>query len=377
MFSFLLLASLLVANTDLLSDGRAAMERGEYAQAERLFREQIIKTPHSAEALSNLGAVLAREDKIDEAVAAYKSALAADPKLDAVYLNLGIAYFRAGRFEEALAPLQQFLQAHPDELRARKMHAIALVENGQYGRGVAELDRLNVEKPNDPSILFALASAQARAGDENRGKELLRQLEELNLAPGPVHLLQGMLLYRSKLYDDAERELQEALRLDPKSAPTLAALGRLRLRVNDDPAAIDLLQRALAIQPQDAESNYQLGVLLSRNGQGERGRKYLERALEQRAKYPDPMYFLGKLELSQNHNAAAVKYLEGAARLAPHQENITFLLARAYKQAGQDEQAKRALGEFRRLQDQRLQRDRAAMDPERPLDPTVPMESGK
>jgi Flp pilus assembly protein TadD len=377
MVAFFLLTSLLFADPDLLSGGRAAMEHGEYAQAERLFREQIAKTPHSAEALSNLGAVLAREDKLEEAVATYKKALAADPKLDAIYLNLGIAYFRAGRFEESASPLEQFLKTHPDELRARKMHSIALVESGHYKSGIAELDRLNIDKPNDPSILFALASAQVRAGDENRGKELLKQLEDMHLAPVPVHLLQGMLLYRSELYDEAERELQEALKLDPKSAPTLAALGRLRLRVNDDPAAIDLLERALAIQPQDAESNYQLGVLLSRNNQEDRGREYLKRAIEQRANYPDPMYFLGKLELSQNHDAAAVKYLEGASRLAPHQENITFLLARAYKQAGREDQAKSALAEFRRLQSERLKRDRAAInraaDPEGPLDPSVPV----
>jgi predicted Zn-dependent protease len=182
-----------------------------------------------------------------------------------------------------------------------------------------------------------------------------------------------MLFYRSKLYDAAERELEEALRLDPKSAPALAALGRLRLRVNDDPAAIDYLQRALAIQPQDAESNYQLGVLLSRNNQEERGREYLERALEQRTHYPDPMYFLAKIELKENHPAEAVNYLEKAALLAPHQENITFLLARAYKQAGQEERARKELAEFRRLQAERLKRDQAAISPDAPLDPTQPI----
>ena len=372
---FLLLLAIVTANasTDFTADGRLAMERGEYAEAERLFRKQVAETPDSAPALSNLGAVLAREDKVDEAISFYKKALIADPRLDSIYLNIGIAYFRAGRFDASIAPLEQFLKSHSGEIRARKMHAISLVECSRYKQGISELDSLNREKPNDPGILFALASAHIRAGDEDRGKQLLQQIEAMNISPAAVHLLEGMLLYRSKLYDEAERELQQALRLDPKSAPTLAALGRLRLRVNGDPAAIDLLQRALAIQPQDAESNYQLGVLLSRNNQEERGRFYLQRALEQRANFPDPMYFLGKLELSQDHAASAVQYLERASRLAPHQENITFLLARAYKESGQDERAKVTLAEFRHLQSERLKRDRAAMDPGQPLDPTEPL----
>src|SRR2546430_10335385 len=84
---------------DLLTAGRQALERGEYAQAERLFRQQVAKTPQSAEALSNLGAVLAREQKFDEAIKTYELALRTDPRLTPLYFNLGVAYFKAGQFK--------------------------------------------------------------------------------------------------------------------------------------------------------------------------------------------------------------------------------------------------------------------------------------
>lgn len=373
---FTLIVSVAVAEgQDLLDAGRKALERGEYAEAERLFRRQVAKTPGSAEALSDLGTVLAREDRFDEAVLAYRRALKADPRLVPIYFNLGVAYFRAGRYQEAIGPFEQFLQTRPNDPRARQLRAVSLIEAAQYKRGIAELEELSRERPNDPAILFALAGAHIRLGDETRGRELMEQLHGLNLPPAPVHLLRGMLLYRAEQYDDAEKELEEALRLEPRSSAALAALGRLRLRVNDDSAAIDYFQKALAIQPQDWESNYQLGVLLGRRGQEERARKYLLSSLEQRANYPDPMYFLGKLELSQNHPLLAVKWLEKAATLAPKQESIRFLLARAYKQAGQDGRAKAETAEFRRLQQQRLQRDRKAMDPAQPPDPTRAMDS--
>lgn len=202
------------------------------------------------------------------------------------------------------------------------------MESAEYQRGIALLEQLSKEKPNDPSILFALAGAHIRAGDEERGKQLLAQLDTSNLPGASVHLLQGMLYYRGRRYDDSEKELQEAVQLDPRSAPALAALGRLRLRMNDDPAAIDYFEKALAIQPQDAESNYQLGVLLGRNGQEARGRQYLVRAMEQRTNYPDPMYFLAKMDLNDNHPAQAVELLERAAQIAPNTESIRFLLAR-------------------------------------------------
>ena len=375
-YAVFLFLGVLAHGQDLLTAGREALERGEYAQAERLFREQVAKTPQSAEALSNLGTVLAREQKFDEAIKTYERALRADPKLTGVYFNLGVAYFKAGRYQAAVTPFEMFLKSQPKDPRARQLLAVSFVESAQYQRGIVLLEQLSQEQPNDPSVLFALAGAHIRAGDEVRGKQLLKQLDTLNLPPASVHLLQGMLYYRGQQYDDSERELQEAVRLDPRSAPALAALGRLRLRVNDDTAAIDFFERALAIQPQDAESNYQLGVLLGRNGQEARGRHYLIRAMEQRANYPDPMYFLAKMDLNENHPAQALKLLERAAQIAPDTESIRFLLARAYKQAGKDDLAKAQLAEFRRLQQKRLQRDRKAMDPDRP-DPTQSMSTDK
>jgi len=375
-FIVLLLFVVQVDAQDLLTAGREALERGDYAQAEQLFRQQVAKTPQSAEALSNLGAVLAREQKFDEAIKTYERALRTDPKLTSIYFNLGVAYFKAGRYQSAAAPFETFLKSQPADPRARQLLAISLVESAQYQRGITLLEQLIKEQPNDPSILFALASAHIRAGDEDRGKLLLQQLDTSKLPPASVHLLQGMLFYRGQHYDDSEKELQEAVRLDAQSAPALAALGRLRLRVNDDPAAIGYFERALAIQPGDAESNYQLGVLLGRNGAEERGRHHLTRAMEQRANYPDPMYFLAKMDLNDNHPAQAIKLLERAVQLAPNTESVRFLLARAYKQAGNDNLAKAQIAEFRRLQQDRLQRDRKAMDPDRP-DPTLPMSTDK
>ena len=87
------------------------------------------------------------------------------------------------------------------------------------------------------------------------------------------------------------------------------------------------------------------------------------------------MYFLAKIELHQHRPAAAIKYLERASHLAPNQQNIRFLLARAYKESGQNERARAELTEFRRLQSKGLEHDRQAIDPERPLDPTQPVDA--
>lgn len=220
--------------------------------------------------------------------------------------------------------------------------------------------------------MFALAGAHIRAGDEGRGQQLLEEIEQRGTRPEQVHLLQGLLYYRVEEYDRAETEFNKVLEYDPQSAPALAALGRLRLRVNDDAPAIGYLEQALKLAPQDAESNYQLGVLLDRNGHKARGREHLNRAIALRANYADPMYALARIEFREGNPKAALPLLERAVKCAPQADPIHLLLARTYQALGQADKAKLEFAEVRRLQDARIGRAVTQFQGEHPALPLEP-----
>jgi protein O-GlcNAc transferase len=59
---------------------------------------------------------LARRDQkqLDEAIAAYRQAIALDPKLALAHANLGAAYAKADRPQDALKSLDQALQLNPN-----------------------------------------------------------------------------------------------------------------------------------------------------------------------------------------------------------------------------------------------------------------------
>ncbi len=366
MVLLVLIAAFAVAQ-DPMAAGRDALQRADYPKAEEIYRAYVKQNPRSAEGLSNLAAVLARREKFDEAIATYQRALRADPKLTPIWFNLGVAYLRAGRYGEAVPALETFLKTHSDDLRARQLLGICMVETGDFRGGIPQLERVQAARPADVSALYALASAHIRAGDETRGAELLDQLERLNAQPALVHLLKGLMLDRLKEYDRSEPEFQEALKLDPANAAALAALGRLRLRVNDDTPAIAYFEKALKIAPQDAESQYQLGVLLDRNGRSAKGRTRLKRAMVLRADYPDPMYWLAKIDFRDGNARAALPMAEAAVKYAPEQEAIHLLLARIYQALGSDAKAKAEFAEVRRLQQLRLHRKPIGEEPALPM----------
>jgi len=339
---------------DPLIAGREALERGDYPRAELFYREYLKQHPNSAEGLSNLAVVLARREKFDEAVATYRKALSADPKLTQIYFNLAVAYLRSEQYGNAVSALDQFLKSYPADNRARELLGICLVETGDLRRGIGELEKVLAADPHDVSAIFALAGAHIRAGDQARGQQLFEELEKGNAPPAQVHLLQGLVYYRAREYERAEKEIRSVLEYDPQSGPALAALGRLRLLRADEASAIEYFEKALKVAPQDAESNYYLGVLFDRKGQVAQGREHLNRAIALRPSYPEAMYTLGRIEFRSSNFKAALPLLERATKYAPNEDVIHLLLARTYQALGQQEKAKLEFAEVRRIQSSRI-----------------------
>lgn len=367
MLSELLIATMLAAaGQNALDSGQQALQAGDLARAEQLFRQYLAENPNSAEALSNLGAVCARRTQFSEAVKWYEKALKADPKLIPVHFNLGIALGQLKEFGKAAEHFRAFLETYPNEPRAHQLLGLALLETGDLRGALAELEESYKLNPKDASILYMLAYANARAGGENRAAELMRQSES---NPAQTKLIEGLIKYRREMYPEAKALFKEVLQMDPGNEPALTALGRLELLDHNDPEAIRLLERALQLNPSDAESTYQLGVLYDRNERSAEGVKMLRRAIGLRANYPDPHYQIGRIALEHRDYRTALAELEEARRLLPDQEAIRLALGRTYQALGREAEAKVEFAEVRRLKAAVIERDRQRVESDQLMKP--------
>lgn len=344
---------------DFLSEGQRAFQAGDLAAAEAAFRKHLAANPGSAEALSNLAAVHSRRGQFTEAAGLYRQALKADRSLTPVHFNLSVALIQLRDYAGAASHLRLFLKAHPAEARARQLLGLCLVETGDVRPAVEELEAAYAANPGDPSIVFSLAYAHARAGNEQRS---LHFVGLSGRQPALAPLVEGLIEYRRGRFAEARALLERAVQADPGAAPALAALGRLHLLENDDQTAISYLERAVKLNPQDAESVYQLGVLYDRGGQSEKGREFLRRALTLRAAYADPHYQLGRIAFRDKRYQEALAELEKAAAILPDQEAIRLLLGRTYQALGRAAEAKREFAEVRRLKQRVVERDRLRLD---------------
>ncbi len=87
---------------------RAAESTGQWAQAERHYRQALAQNPTLAGAHNNLGTLYIRQQQMSAAIGEFRAAMALNPNYAMVHNNLGSAYFLIG--EEELA-IQEFIAA--------------------------------------------------------------------------------------------------------------------------------------------------------------------------------------------------------------------------------------------------------------------------
>ena len=217
--------AVVVACAALAALGVAAHRQVGYWQSSRpLFERTLAVTTGNCIMHNNLGVILSREGRFDEAVAHYREALALDPDYPDANANLGHELLRAVKLDEAYKHLAK---------------AIAL----QPGRPAAQAD---------------MGMVLAAVGRLEESAPYLA--ESLRLAPrqASVHSNLGFVLQRLGRMDDAMAHYAESLRLDPGLADTHYNLGTALAMQGRTAEAATEFRKALSLQPSHPAARLEL-----------------------------------------------------------------------------------------------------------------------
>ncbi|MGQ0722192.1 MAG: tetratricopeptide repeat protein [Candidatus Eiseniibacteriota bacterium] len=178
----------------------------------------------------NLGVMLEQEGDLEGAIAEYRAAAAEHPEDPRVGLNLGSLLSRLGRSDEAAREFDRVMAISPELApRVHWVAGIGAIQTREWTEAIHHLREVLRLDPHHPDAGFALGSVYLSAG---RFEEAVAVLEPLAAAKeGPEPLLRrnlGMALLELGRLDAAERELSEAQRLAPRDPAVVSALARLR-----------------------------------------------------------------------------------------------------------------------------------------------------
>ena len=232
-----------------------------------------------SDVLNLVGSIYAGQDKIAEAIAAFRKATELDPKNEQNYIDLASLCLDHRSFDIAAEIVNVGIGNIPNSAALYTLRGAIAAQSSNMEQSAADFERANRLKPDASygDVGLSLLLGQQSQLDEAIG--LIRsRLERAPNDPTLNFLLADLLLRRS---DDAEKSGQEearrllrnAVRLQPGMAKAHAALGKLLLKDGDAEAAMRELKVALEKEPNDRVALNQCVLALTR----------LQRAAEARA----------------------------------------------------------------------------------------------
>ena len=258
--------------TDVTAAFAAAVakhEQGDFAAAEAAYRAVLTAAPAYAPALCNLGVVLVRDGKVQEAADCYNLALAGTPGYPDAHFNLGNLHRRAGNLQAAADNYHACLQAKPDHAAA--CYNLGLVLSAA-GDAAAALDcfRQVVElEPGNADAHSRLGDCQMRTGHLADGIVAFRRAVELKPADPRGHYNLGLALSNKGDTATAHDTLKHALELNPDYPEAHNALGLNLEALGRKDDAMFHYQKAVALKPDLADGWSNLGVNLTEQGRVE------------------------------------------------------------------------------------------------------------
>jgi tetratricopeptide (TPR) repeat protein len=141
----------------------------------------------------------------------------------------------------------------------------------------------------------------------------------------------GYELFRQGKVDEAIRECQQAVRIDPRYDPAYSNLGRFFAEKHDYPAAIAQLETALRLSPRDTKSHNNLGNVLYLQGRHMEAKRQFAEVLRLDPGHTDALNNLGLVNQKLGQPDDAVPCFRKAIELRPDftvaLNNLAWLLA--------------------------------------------------
>jgi tetratricopeptide (TPR) repeat protein len=336
--------------TALAAQANQARESDRLDEAVALYRKALALRPAWAEGWWYLGTLLYDQDDYTGAASALRKAVELSPQSGNAVAMLGLSEAKLDRDRDALQHLEKgrTLGVGGDESLRRVMlytQGTLLLAGGEFSKAQEALDLLAREGADREELLDALGESvlgirpQDLASDsasDSATREIVRRAgrAEHVAAGGDVHA--------------AMAEYGRLAAGAPKFHNVQFAYGRFLLANHFDDQAVEAFRREIENSPQHLLARLGIaGVMVETHPAA--GLPYAEQAVQLAPGLAEAHYLLGMLLLGTGSVEKAIAELETAEHKDPADPRVYFALGRAYAMAHRMGDAARARAEFARL----------------------------
>jgi tetratricopeptide (TPR) repeat protein len=210
-----------------------------------------------------------------------------------------------------------------------------LLQEGQktaLEHGVAELIASEMAAAERPENHVNLALLYAQMGRTNEAESELQTALRLDPQWVPAMVNLADLYCTQNRDEEGEKWLEKAIAVAPDAAEPVHALGLLRVRQKQYQEALSLLAKAATLQPSNVNYSYVYAVALNSTGQPDRAIAILQQAHQRRPADRQVLEGLIAFERDKGNLPAAIDYAKQLVQLTPNDPNAKAMLAQLQAQ---------------------------------------------
>lgn len=258
---------------------RMLFEAGNYQQAKKQFQALIKLRPHDADVRFALGILHLQLEEYPAAKKQFRYLVARGQRVDDASYYLGSLAEQSQDLEQAKRWYSQVRHGENVYHAVRRLVFIMAKQEGLES-ALDYLHSLSSESGSD-AIRLALLEGEVLTETGHYQRAFDHYSEALDEFPDSTDLMYSRAMVAEKLdkLDVLEQDLRKILKVDPRNADALNALGyTLADRTDRYDEAHRLIKKALALKPNDGPVLDSMGWVLYKMGRPKEALAYLQRA---------------------------------------------------------------------------------------------------
>lgn len=307
---------------------------GQVQEAEKWNQEILRDKPKDVRAGVARGRILLAQGKRDEAISELRQQVSQVRDSAQAHHFLGLAYVRNMQQAQAKAEFQEAIRLDGGFLPSRLSLAELHVSLGELAPAREIADSAVRTFPDNAAVRSLLASILLRQRNFADARANLAIARSAAPQDPSVHMMLGVSHAAERKWDEAEREFEAALQLNPLYTPALAELAAMWTANGQAAKAMARLKEHTAAHRDDADAHYLLGTLSRQVRDFPRAEAAFSRAAELAPGNAQVRLQLGAMYQDQGRLDPAIEQYERALKIEPRSSAILALLGTARLRKG-------------------------------------------
>ena len=290
--------------------------------------QQAIALDPAASRQANLGVFQFTKGRHKEAEAAFRQAVATDPKSVLAQLSLAQFFWATGRMAEAEPAFKAALALDAGNVAANQALATFYVASGRASEAEPYFKKV-AHGSDAPAAKLALADYYINV---KRNADALAVLEQLSASPRAWALARSRMAalhYSDGKTADAHREIDEVIAKQPSNAEARVIRGRFLLAEGKPDQALADAEEAVKVDPRSVDAHYLHGSVHQASGDVDAAAKSYAEVLRLNPRATAAQVKLAGIDLQRGRLIAATEVADEALRREPGSLEARLILSRS------------------------------------------------